>query len=295
MSLNERLKKFSIKTIQGENIYQVVSLLQGAVKRLQHINKMPGDIVWTTINVMQTSSVEAFNAQFNNIRKQRKQNAGLKKTQGHKDWNVDDIVILAQSEYHDMLNNNTWNGIHTKGMDSIFQAGGTNGPPKGGFEPECWNCAGKHCVDECTQPKDPNHIETNRKKLLEQKKTGKNCKNFVPNPKWKRPESGEDNTRTIDGKLMFYNWDAKCWFPEGAAKDQGPPPNGPSTSVVGGANMAGVTILPHQSPAVTKRRKSCNSSTPTCLRECKELWPISLPYRMPSSTRCDMHVKALVG
>jgi hypothetical protein len=82
----------------------------------------------------------------------------LEKSGGQQDWNVDDIFTHAHtSEYHDtMLNDNTWNGIHTKGMGSIFQAGdGHNGPPQvRGFEPECWNCVVKHRVDECTQPKD---------------------------------------------------------------------------------------------------------------------------------------------
>jgi hypothetical protein len=57
-----------------------VSLLRGAMKRLQHINKMPDDIVKTLLNVMQTSSVDAFNAQFNHIQRQRKQNAVLRQT-----------------------------------------------------------------------------------------------------------------------------------------------------------------------------------------------------------------------
>jgi hypothetical protein len=254
LSLNERVKKFSIKSVQGENIYRVVSLLRGAVKRLQHINKMPVDIVRTLLTVMQTSSVDAFNAQFNNIQKQRKQNAVLKKTGGHEEWNVDDIFTLAQSEYRDMLNDNTWNGIHTKGTDSIFQAGG--GPPKGGFEPECWNCTGKHRVDECTQPKDQKRIEANRKKFLEKKKNNKTIKKFVPNPKWKRPEKGEENTRTIDGKLMFFDWDAKRWFPEGdqtAKQGPTPPPTGPP-SVVGGANMAGGTGPPSITDSDIKKK-----------------------------------------
>jgi hypothetical protein len=72
-SLNERVKNFLIKSVQGENIYRVVSLLRGAMKRLQHINKMPDNIVKTLLNVMQTSSADAFNAQFNHIQRQRKQ------------------------------------------------------------------------------------------------------------------------------------------------------------------------------------------------------------------------------
>jgi hypothetical protein len=108
LSLNERVKKFSIKSVQGKNIYPGISLLQGAVKRVQHINKIPEDMVRTTLNIMQTSSVETFNAQFNIIQKQRTQNAMLKKNGGQDDWNVNDIFTLAQGEYLNMLNDNTW-------------------------------------------------------------------------------------------------------------------------------------------------------------------------------------------
>jgi hypothetical protein len=53
ISLNNCVvKKFDIKTVKGENIFRVVSLLRGAVKRLQHINKMPEDIVRTLLNVI---------------------------------------------------------------------------------------------------------------------------------------------------------------------------------------------------------------------------------------------------
>jgi hypothetical protein len=107
-------------------------------------------------------------------------------------------------------------------------------------------------VDECTQPKDHRRIEANQEKFLEKKKATKTGKKFVPNPKWKRPEAGEENTRTIDGKLMFYNWDAKRWFPEGAAKDQGPPAGPPS--VVGGAHMAGGTATPSVTDSDTKKK-----------------------------------------
>jgi hypothetical protein len=74
LSLNNRVKKFDIKTVEGESIFCVVSLLRGAVKRLQHINKMSEDIVRTLLNVMHTSLVEPFKQQFNHLQKQRKQN-----------------------------------------------------------------------------------------------------------------------------------------------------------------------------------------------------------------------------
>jgi hypothetical protein len=60
--------------------------------------------------------------------------------------------MLAESEYRDMLNDNTWTGIHTKGTKSVFQAGGKNskGHQGTGEGPKCWNgCGGRHVVQDC--------------------------------------------------------------------------------------------------------------------------------------------------
>lgn len=76
------------------------------MKRLQGVNKMLGNIIKSLLN-MQTSSVDAFNEQFN-------QGPAL---QG------ENILMLAKSEYCNMLNENTWTGTHTKGSKSVFQAG----------------------------------------------------------------------------------------------------------------------------------------------------------------------------
>jgi hypothetical protein len=168
-SLKERVKNFLIKSVQGENIYRVVSLLRGAMERLQHINKMPDNIVKTLLNVMQTSSVDAFNAQFNHIQRQRKQNAVLRQTRQRTDFQGENILMLAESEYRDLLNDNTWTGIHTKGTESVFQAGGKNskGHQGAGEGPECWNsCGGRHVVQDCKKPLDQNRIAANKKKYF---------------------------------------------------------------------------------------------------------------------------------
>jgi hypothetical protein len=58
----QRVKKISIKSVQGGNIYQVISLLRGAMKPLQHINKTPGNMAKTLLTMMQMCPVDAFNA-----------------------------------------------------------------------------------------------------------------------------------------------------------------------------------------------------------------------------------------
>jgi hypothetical protein len=77
--------------------------------------------------------------------------------------------MLAESEYRDMLNNNTWTGIHTKGTKPVFQAGGKNskGHKGTGKGPECWNgCGGCHVVQDCKKPLDQNRITANKKKYF---------------------------------------------------------------------------------------------------------------------------------
>jgi hypothetical protein len=192
ISLNNHVKKFDIKTVEGENIFRVVSLLHGAVKRLQHINKMPEE--GTLLNVMQTSSVESFNQQFNHLQKQCKQNSVLRQTGAAASLRWEDIFMLAESEYRDYVSDNLWSGGHTKGTDSVFH-NSTGTPAKG--DPEYWNCLGPHRIDECKQSKDQLRIQANKKKWMEKsprQNRNRNANGLHGVPyKFRRPESGENN------------------------------------------------------------------------------------------------------
>jgi hypothetical protein len=211
ISLNNRVKKFGIKTVEGENIFRVVSLLRGAVKRLQHINKMPEDIVRTLLNVMQTSSVESFNQQFNHLQKQRKQNSVLRQTGAAASLCWEDIFMLAESEYRDYVNDNLSSGVHTKGTDSVFH-NSTGMPAKGG--PECWNCLGPHRIDECKQFKDQLRIQANKKKRMEKSPRHNRNRNAIAPYKFRRPKSGKYNQRAINKKPYTFSWETKRWIPD---------------------------------------------------------------------------------
>jgi hypothetical protein len=217
ISLNERVKKFDIKNVEGENIFRVVSLLRGAVKRLQHINKMPEDIVRTLLNVMQTSSVDSFNQQFSHLQKQRKQNSVLRRTGGSASLRWEDIFVLAESEYRDYVNDNLWTGVHTKGTDSVFH----NSTSTPGKAPECWNCLGPHRIDDCKQSKDQLRIQANKKKWMEKSPRHNRNRTTTGGPgqnfKFRRPESGENNQRVIDKKPHTFSWDNKRWAPDDSA------------------------------------------------------------------------------
>jgi hypothetical protein len=184
--------------IEGDNIFRVVSLQRGAVKRLQHINKMPEDIVRTLLNVMQTSSVESFNQQFNHLQKQRKQNSVLRQTGAAASLRWEDIFMLAESEYRDYVKDNLWSSVHTKGTDSVFH-NSTGTPTKG--DPECWNCLGPHYIDECKQSKDQLRVQANKKKWMDKSPRHNRNRNANGLPgapyKFRRPESGKNNQRAI--------------------------------------------------------------------------------------------------
>ena len=76
----------------------------------------------------------------------------------------------------------------------------------GGFVPKCWNCAGKHSVNECTQPNDQKQIEANCKKFMDKKKgQGKGVKNgkdkkFVHN----KNGNAQNQAKLRRGQLMEY-------------------------------------------------------------------------------------------
>jgi hypothetical protein len=53
------VNKFSIQSVQGKNVYRIVSLILGAMKTMQRINKMAEDVVRMLINIADTTSVDA--------------------------------------------------------------------------------------------------------------------------------------------------------------------------------------------------------------------------------------------
>lgn len=131
---------------------------------LQHINKMPDHIVKTLLNMMQASLVDGLSAPFNHIQRQCKH-----QTSQSMDFQGKNILMLAESKYRNILNNNTWTGIHTKGSKSVFQAGSKNskGHHGNGEGPKCWNgCGGHHMVQDCKKPLSQKRIKASKKKFF---------------------------------------------------------------------------------------------------------------------------------
>jgi hypothetical protein len=60
----ERVEKYNIGNIQGEEVTKVTSQVASAINRLKQIGKLPPDMTTTLLTIMQTSSVDEFNKVF---------------------------------------------------------------------------------------------------------------------------------------------------------------------------------------------------------------------------------------
>jgi hypothetical protein len=57
--LTKKLKKLSLKTLAGENVFTACSLIQGVIKRLEIVGKIPHDVNTTVMRILQTSFVDS--------------------------------------------------------------------------------------------------------------------------------------------------------------------------------------------------------------------------------------------
>jgi hypothetical protein len=53
--IEERIRNFSLKTIEGENVKNAKQLPLSGIHRLEQVNRLPTDIVLVLIKVFQTS------------------------------------------------------------------------------------------------------------------------------------------------------------------------------------------------------------------------------------------------
>jgi hypothetical protein len=63
-ALVERVEKYNIGNIQGNEVTKVTSQIASAINRLKQIGKLPQDMTTTLLTIMQTSSVDLFNKVF---------------------------------------------------------------------------------------------------------------------------------------------------------------------------------------------------------------------------------------
>jgi hypothetical protein len=214
-ALVERVEKYNIGNIQGEEVTKVTSQVASAINRLKQIGKLPPDMTTTLLTIMQTSSVDEFNKVFAAIEVQKTlDDLNQSSTVYVKCFNytADDILSVAEAQYLKLFEKGQWTGATTKGQDSAFAAQQwTNAKFL-----QCHNCGKPGCrVDICPNPRDDEKIKLNRQLFMNKKAGGggegsgaqkSNTKN-----KWRKPENGEKGKRQIDGKQMYYHYRSGKW------------------------------------------------------------------------------------
>lgn len=187
--LRTQLENMDISKVPGENVDIAVSLVKATNKTLLSASTsshsfIPDDFPNTILKVFQTTSVSDFNAAF--AEEERLAQREADKSGGLPAWpEIEEITSLATNTYSRLKNTGHWVKpakpaamISTpkktpktpttpkamlqfnpadKGTKTIYKK----------FDPECFNCGGKHLVQDCPKPKNEDTIKANRKKFFD--------------------------------------------------------------------------------------------------------------------------------
>jgi hypothetical protein len=214
-ALMERVEKYNIGNIQGEEVTKVMSQIASAINRLKQIGKLPRDITTTLL----TRSVEKFNKVFAAIEVQKtldELNQSFTMYAKCFNYTADDILSVAEAQHLKLFEKGQWSGATIKGQATAFAA---HHWTHAKFL-KCHNC-GKlgWRVDICPNPRDNDKIKSNRKLFMDSRKAkgggeggvSGNQKSGGKN-KWRKPKPSEDGKRPIDGKHnMYYHYSSGKW------------------------------------------------------------------------------------
>jgi hypothetical protein len=112
------VKNMKLTSIDGENVEKAVSLVRGAVKRLENLkiyggkSALPLDMAEHLLKVFQTSSVPVFNQLFEHYH--REQKLSMLSTGIQKTTSIAQILTFAEQQYRTLCSTNDWLGIKTK-------------------------------------------------------------------------------------------------------------------------------------------------------------------------------------
>jgi len=237
-NLASTVKHMKLSEQDGEDVDEVCNLVMGGLKRLRGGTKfvttdgktvyryLPDDFRLSVLKMLQTSSVEQFNAIFalEELEYRKRQSMpGAIIDQGCDDKAIDDLLKQAKNLYHTLCESSEWTGVKSKGSHSTFTAEG-----RSGIGP-CWTCGQYgHLSRDCTLPDDQQDSEAIRKRKEESREKsrlrwggrggrggrgrgGRTQSSSQPpsSGKWAKPAKSERGKRTIEvnGAMVAHHWD----------------------------------------------------------------------------------------
>ena len=122
LSLIQKINTMTLRKLPGEDVLTAISILRGALKRLEMNDMVPKHIVTIVYRIFQTSSSDKFNHTFSSIYA-TEQKARLL---GHDAdlMSVEDLFRLAESQYRTLVETGGW--IQTKKKSSAFTSEATS-------------------------------------------------------------------------------------------------------------------------------------------------------------------------
>ena len=207
-NLREQVKNLKIRDIPGENVDVACSLIKAAHNALvaassDDRNFVPDDFLGTVLKALQSTSVSKFNKIFATI--EDEVTRASDRTGLQPDWpELTEIMTTAKNAYRRMCSSSA--GWHTSNAQK--QRGLTSTPSGSNLEPDCWNCHGKHKVQDCPKPRDERRIADNRRKMMakirearkqraERKAAHKASTSTSTNKKTRRRKTRDDGTPLI--------------------------------------------------------------------------------------------------
>ena len=209
------------KSSAGEDIELVVGLFTSIIETILALRNddLPSDAVRKLLKIFQTTSVDDFNNQFDEMERSYVRTSiraqltefNISAT-GEKGLSNDKnsakyVLAYAERAYRDLLQSGEWDKCLQKAPgQSAFNATGQaikfndeHSTTNHNRDTACFNCGSKeHILRDCPHPRDPERIARNRAK---HPTLGKSRRPY----KWRVPEPQENNRRIIGGKPYTWN------------------------------------------------------------------------------------------
>lgn len=177
--LKDRVEHLSIKDIEGEDVDQVVGLLNSVYKLFvgcstRTISKIPAKWEQTLLKIFQTTSVNEFNETFKAVLTEAQREADMQGLQpilpSHKE-----LTTLANKTYARLKQTDQWNMSSHKKSRAYHSAARVGSQPGGytsstGWTIRCFNCQEDgHGVNDCPHPRNEATIKRQHEAFLKAK------------------------------------------------------------------------------------------------------------------------------